>query len=87
MSCKKVLKIVSFNCNSVRNKVDIVRTLIDNYDIVCLQETFLSKLDVNFIYGLRNNINFHISDCVYNSNFNSGRPKGGLLTIWKTSID
>ena len=87
MSYKKVLKIVSFNCNSVRNKVDIVRTLIDNYDIVCLQETFLSKLDVNFIYGLRNNINFHISDCVYNSNFNSGRPKGGLLTIWKTSID
>ena len=84
---KKTLKIVSFNCNSVKKKVDIIRTLIDNYDIVCLQETFLSKDDVTFIYGLSKDINFHISDCIFNSSFNSGRPKGGLLTIWKTCYD
>ena len=83
----KSFKIVSYNCNSAKNNVDTIRSLIDQYDIVCLQETFLSKDDLLFIYGLRENINFCISDCVYNVNMNIGRPKGGLLTIWKARHD
>ena len=87
MFCAKSIKIVSFNCNSVRKNVDTIRELIDNYDIVCLQETFLSKNDTAFINGLRQDINFLISDCIYSENFNSGRPKCGLLMIWKTRFD
>ena len=83
----KSFKIVSYNCNSAKNSVDVIRTLIDQYDIVCLQETFLSKDDIRFIYGLRDNINFCISDCLFNISLNCGRPKGGLLTIWKKHFD
>ena len=81
------MNIVSFNCNSARSKVDIIRALIDQFDVVCLQETFLSKDDSSFILGLRDNINYCISDCIQNISLNIGRPKGGLLIIWKSQLD
>ena len=81
------LKIVSYDCNSAKNRVDVIRELINNHDIVCLQETFLNKSDTDFIMGLDKNINFFISDSQVNYNANGGHPKGGLLIIWKKYLD
>ena len=87
MSQENRLRIVSFNCNSAKNKVDIIRELIKSHDIICLQETFLTHADSQFIAGLDRDINFCISNCTHNNNTNGGRPSGGLIIIWKSFLD
>ena len=37
------MKIVSYNCNSVRNNVEIVKSLLVYTDILLLQELVLEK--------------------------------------------
>ena len=87
MSHKKYIKVASYNCNSAKNSVDTIRDIINDHDIICLQETFLSAANNSFIAGLCKNINFCISDCIYNTSCEKGRPKGGLIIIWKTYLD
>ena len=81
------ISIASYNCNSAKNQVDVIRDIINDHDITFLQETFLSSANANFIAGLCKNINFCISDCTYNSSCERGRPKGGLVIIWKNNLD
>ena len=83
----KSINICSYNCNSAKKSVDIIRELIDTHDIVCLQETFLSASDSDFINGLHKDINFCISDCVFKGDLEKGRPKGGLVILWKSYLD
>jgi exonuclease III len=44
------LRIISYNCNSIRKKVHIIRGLIDKCDILLVQEILLLPDDVNFMY-------------------------------------
>ena len=76
------LKIISLNVRGLRNKKKR-RTLFrkfksDKYDIICLQETYLSKKD---IYDIRNEwgINFHLAEGTNNSK--------GLITLFSKYID
>ena len=41
-----MVNIVSYNCNSVRNNADIVKSLFIDSDIVMLQELMLEKRDL-----------------------------------------
>ena len=51
------LKIISYNCQSLRSNVGIVQNLLTNCDILCLQETLidenncgiLDQIDENFM--------------------------------------
>ena len=86
-SIENHIKIASYNCNSAKNQVDLIRDIINDHDIVCLQETFLSAANNRFIAGLCKNINFCVSDCVYNTSCEKGRPRGGLIIIWKSHLD
>ncbi len=40
-------RIVSYNCNSVRNNIEAVKLLTMEYDIILLQEIMLLKDDLN----------------------------------------
>ena len=86
LKIKMSLQVVSYNCNSAKNNIDTIRDLIRDHDIICLQETFLCNSDTNFLEGLAENINFCISDCVFNIS-EKGRPRGGLVTLWKSYLN
>ena len=49
------MKIVSYNCNSVRNNVEIVKSLFADADILLLQELMLEKRDIGFLNDLNEN--------------------------------
>ena len=40
------MKIVSYNCNSIRNNAEIVKSLFNDADIILLQELMLEKRDL-----------------------------------------
>ena len=43
---RNMVKVVSYNCNSVRSRAENVKTLLRENDIVCLQEIMLCKSDL-----------------------------------------
>ena len=43
------LRLCSYNCNSIRNKVDIIRDLLDSTDILVCQEIILIREDLHFL--------------------------------------
>ena len=51
--------VVSYNCNSVRNNVETVRILTNEYDIILLQELMLLKQDVHFLKSINDSF-----DCI-----------------------
>ena len=52
------LCIFSYNCNSVRKKIDTVRQLLNGCDIMLLQEILLTSDDSSFMNGIDENFTF-----------------------------
>ena len=82
------LRIASYNCNSVRKRVDIVRSILENCDIVLLQEILMLEEDRHFINGLDSSFETYLvaikhssSDCL------EGRSSGGLAILWKKNMN
>ena len=81
------IKICSYNCNSLRNSIDIIRELLAENDILLLQETLIFSTDAEFISCIDDNFNFSISSCTRKLGIDSGRPIGGLITFWKKNLN
>ena len=78
------LRVVSFNCRSVKSSMVAIHSLCDKNDIVFLQETWLSQVDL----PLLNNIHPHfigvgVSGFDINSSILVGRPYGGIAVLYK----
>ena len=78
--------VCSYNCNSIRKKVDIVRQILVDCDILLLQEIILLNEDTDFLFGLDNNFECHVvpskspvSECL------DGRPSSGLAVFFRKS--
>ena len=80
------LRIASYNCNSVRKRVDIVRSILDNCDIILLQEILLLEEDRHFINGLDSSFETYV---VASKHYYclEGRPSGGLAILWKKNLN
>ena len=77
------LRIISYNCQSLNAKLDIVSTLLNDCDILLLQETLLTN-DNNDILG-NININFNAINIPSVRKIGQlyGRSSGGLAILWK----
>ena len=73
------LNIVSYNCNSLRKNIDIVRALLVKCDILVLQEIILlDDDDIGLINDISDQINFIATPSTKaNSNSLDGKPSGG----------
>ena len=47
-----LLRIASYNCNSIRKSIDIVRHLLGNCDILVCQEIILLPEDIGFVQSI-----------------------------------
>ena len=81
---KHKIKICSFNCHSFNANIEVINELLDINDILLIQETFLTDDSmIQFLIGP----NYSFCSTLAEQKYFSGRPTGGLLMIWHTSID
>ena len=77
------IKLISYNCNSLRNFIDEVRYLLSHNDIVFLQETLVFSTDSEFVNRIDLNFNSMIVSCTRKDGIDSGRPRGGFIIFWR----
>ena len=53
------LKIVSFNCGGVANILPVISDLCDQNDVIVLQETWLTPLNIDLFVGLHDEFDCH----------------------------
>ena len=75
---------ISYNCNSIRNNSEIVKCLLREADILCLQEIMLTKDDL----GVLNQFDPDFEHVAYvndreNCGINEGRPTAGVAIFWR----
>ena len=80
------LKVTSYNCDSIRNSVEIVKALLNDHDIILLQETILSENNLDFLNLLTDNFNHAATASTFNNNSMRGRASGGLAIYWTKKL-
>ena len=81
------LRIITFNCNSMKKNIDVIRTLLNDCDVLCLQETLIYDNDDCYLDRIDNRFNFTLSPCTSANVIAAGRPKGGLITFWRKTLN
>ena len=82
-----MIRIVTYNCNSVRNNMEIVKSLLDCSDVVMLQELMLNKDDLPLLNDIHKdfvNIAF-VRERDLNG-ITEGRPRNGVAMFWRRSL-
>ena len=80
------LRIISFNCQSFRSNISIVKLLLEKCDVLFLQEILLTQFTANELDQLNdNNTIACFTPATASTSPNSGRPRGGLVVFWKIS--
>ena len=82
-----MVRIASYNCNSVRANSANVQNIMDIADIVCLQELMLCKSDLQFLDEL--NKDFDNAAFVIDresEGITEGRPCRGVSVLWRKSL-
>ena len=80
------IRIKSFNCHGVLNKLPVIRDICNDADIVFLQETWLLVHDLNVFDSLGDQFSSFSTSSVDDGELLIGRPHGGLTIIWRKSI-
>ena len=74
------LRLCTFNCCSLRKNIDLVRGLADSrYDIIFLQETFITEEKLGELDFIDKNYNCVGAPATYSENVvkaGAGRPEG-----------
>ena len=79
-----MLKIASYNCNSVRKNSENVKNLLNANDIVCLQELLLSRSDLPVLNDFDENFNnIALVEDRETEGINEGRPSRGVAIFWR----
>ena len=82
------MKIVSFNCHSVRKNLNTIIELTETNDILLLQELMIYSDDINVIKQINTDFYSHI--CVNDkdkSQIINGRPNKGVAIMWRKEYD
>ena len=78
------LRIVTYNCNSIRAKIDVVRNILSKCDLLLCQEIILPEEEVSFVHGIDNNFSCYVSPSrLPNSITFNGRPAGGFAIFYR----
>ena len=79
------MKIVSFNCGGLRSNGEYLKLLLDEYDVVCVQETLLCDIDNSFLANFTDQFDYDYQSATRPSDSFVGRSSGGLATYWRSS--
>ena len=77
------LRLFTFKYHSLNHNREIIVSLLESSNILCLQETLLYGDNINLIYDLDANFEaVQVSASRSNDNF-VGRCSGGLAILWR----
>ena len=80
-----MLRISSYNCQSVNSGFPIVENLCENSDIVLLQETFLNETNHVILGTLHTDFDYAHVPATRQADVFTGRGSGGLAVLWRKS--
>ena len=79
--------IASYNCRGFKSSVEEIKSLCSHSDIVCLQETMLSNIDLPLLNQVHKDFFAKgLSAMDMEDGVLSGRPHGGLAILWRKSL-
>ena len=83
------LKVISYNCRSIKSSIDEVRNLCSFNDIVFLQETWLCPDEIDLLQSIHKDfisVGTSAMTEALQSGILLGRPYGGIGILWNKSI-
>ena len=81
------LRVITYNCCSIRKKIDIVKDLLNKCDILLLQETLISSCQLDYVSNINNDFaSVHLPSYEPYLTGNEGRLSGGLSIFWKKRV-
>ena len=81
------LRVVSFNCQGLLSNAHLVRNLCEDYDVICLQETWLVKQDLSLLSNIHPNFTgFGLSAVDLSDGPLVGRPYGGVAILIRNAL-
>ena len=82
-----MVKVVSFNCNSVRSRAENVKALLKENYVICLQEILLCKSDLNILNDFNDDFyNVAFVEDRESLDINEGRPARGVAIFYRKSL-
>ena len=86
MDCPSKLKIFSLNCAGISNKTPILYDICCVYDIVFLQETWITPDNINFLKKVHPDFESYSISAVSLEVPLVGRPHGGISCLWRKDL-
>ena len=81
------IRILSYNCRSIKNSVDAVKQLCNKHDIVLLQEHWLLPNDLTYLSSIHTDFIACGSSAVdVDSGILVGRPYGATAILFRRSL-
>ena len=83
---KSNINIFSLNCRGISNKIPILQNICSTFDLIFLQETWITPDDLNFLDNVHADFCSHSISAVDLGQPQAGRPFGGLNVLWRRSL-
>ena len=83
----KKLRITSYNCRSLNSNREIVKSLLDKVDILCLQETLVEANNLDIYENLDTNFDYSYVPATRKLDCFVGRANGGLAIFWRRPLN
>lgn len=81
------LQIASYNCFSIRKRVEQIRNMLSEVDILMCQETILTEENCNILNMFNADFNYVAVPSLYaTSETGEGRPSGGLVVFYHKKL-
>ena len=81
------LRISSYNCRSLTCNAEIVKSLLIDVDILCLQETLIDENNLQVYENFDNNFDYSYVPAQRKSDCFVGRASGGLAIFWRRPLN
>ena len=82
-----MLRICSYNCQSVNVEFPVIKNICQNSDIILLQETFLNDNNHGILGKIHDNFDYAHVPAKRKHGVSTGRPSGGLAVLWRKSVN
>ena len=83
--------LVSYNCFSIRKRIDSIRSILKTCDILACQETVLPSQFNSFLHSIDNDFDVLITPSKISDEsvcgIDDGRPKGGMAIFYRRSLN
>ena len=80
------LRVVTYNCCSIRKRIDPIKEILCKVDILLCQEIILLEEDCDILYTFDENFNVIVKPSTRPTGLGDGRPVGGIAIFYRKSM-